>query len=62
MSKQINKWVYWISKDKIRIVNNRKVVYTLPKDPEKLYNIIAATLLNKESATINTQENCVKVV
>ena len=52
-----DKWVYWYSKDKIRIVHNRKVVYTLPKNPADLYNLISATRVLKECATNPPQEN-----
>ena len=52
-----DKWVYWKKGDTIRIVLNRKVLYTLPKNPQILYNIIHATQNKPVIATNPTQEN-----
>lgn len=52
-----DKWVYWNNKGKIRIVKNRQVLLTLPKNPEDLYKIISATQLKPVIATNPTQEN-----
>ena len=57
MKRNKDKWVYWKKGDTIRIVLNRKVLYTLPKNPEILYNIINATQNKPINATNPTQEN-----
>lgn len=58
MTRHKDKWVYWVNQDrtKIRIVKNSQVVLTLPKDPEKLFNLINTTTFKADSTTKPTQE------